>query len=97
MRPLPRTQRVAAILWVVVAVIVWNGVYDLVLVRGIKETLFRTALFDAGRAPAPDLRRLMDVAVFNAAWISTVWASALLLAGLLTIRLVGRDSEGHER
>ena len=96
MRPLPRAQRVAAILWVVVSIVVWNGVYDLVLVRGIKETLFRAALFDAGRAPAPDLRHLMDVAVFNATWISTAWASALLLAGLFTIRFLGRNAERRE-
>ena len=97
MRPLPRAQRVAAILWIVVSVVVWNGVYDLVLVRGIKETLLYTALFDAGRGSAPDVRRLMDISVFNATWISTVWASAILLAGLLTIRLVGRDAAGPER
>ena len=47
MRKLERAERVAAGLWLVLAVVVWNGVYDLLLTRGIKDYLLRDALHGA--------------------------------------------------
>ena len=93
MRPLPRSHRRATILWLIVAVVVWNGIYDMMLKRGIKEYLFRAALFDAGRGAAPSIAGIMDKTVFDATWIATVWACSILIAGLFTIRIVGRGCE----
>jgi hypothetical protein len=69
-------------------VVVWNGLYDLLLARSTQTYLFRQALHQAGRGPWLDLTTAMDVAVRDAAWVSTLWASILLLAGLITIRLL---------
>jgi hypothetical protein len=85
-----RRQRVAVGLWAVVAVVVWNGVYDMTVTRGVKEYLFRTALHEAGRGPRMSMAAVMDVAVHDAVWIATLWTSVILLAGLCTIRLVAR-------
>ena len=88
MRRLPPAERTALWLWVIVAVVVWNGLYDILLTRGANEFLFRAALYQAGRGPAPSMSHLMDLTVQNAIWISTVWAGMILLAGLVTIRLL---------
>lgn len=93
MRPLGRPQRIAVALWVIVGIVVWNGVYDLMLVRGIKEFLFRDALYEAGRGPHTPIAAVMDAAVFDAVWISTLWASGIVLAGLFTIRLLSREQQ----
>lgn len=88
MQPLGRPQRMAVALWVIVAVVVWNGVYDLLVGQGIKEFLFREALYHAGRGPQVSVASVMDSYVFYATWVSTVWASVIMLAGLFTIKLL---------
>jgi hypothetical protein len=88
MTGLGRRERIAVYLWLAVAVVVWNGLYDLLLARSTQTYLFRQALHQAGLGPWLDLTTAMDVAVRDAAWVSTLWASILLLAGLITIRLL---------
>ena len=88
MTGLGRRERIAVCLWLAVAVVVWNGLYDLLLARSTQTYLFRQALHQAGRGPWLDLSTAMDVAVRDAAWVSTLWASILLLAGMITIRLM---------
>ena len=89
MRPLPRAHTIAAVLWMVLGIIVWNGVYDLIVGQGIKEYLFRQALYRAGAGPAPSIGSVMDTWVFYATWVSTVWASVITLAGLFTVKYLG--------
>jgi hypothetical protein len=60
----------------------------------VKEYLFRSALHEAGRGPMIPMSEIMDVTVRDAVWVSTLWASLLLLAGLVTIRLGRRTREG---
>lgn len=88
MKPLGRRERIAVTVWVLVALVVWNGLYDLLLARSTQNYLFRTAMHDAGIAPAVDLTAALDYAVLEAVWLSTLWAGILLLLGLLTIRLI---------
>jgi hypothetical protein len=92
MKPLGRRERIAVTVWVLVALVVWNGLYDLLLARSTQNYLFRTAMHDAGIAPAVDLTAALDYAVLEAVWLSTLWAGILLLLGLLTIRLLGSRS-----
>lgn len=87
MIPLGRRERIAVGLWLIIAVVVWNGLYDLLLARSTQTYLFRQAIHQAGLGPWVDLTGALDVAVRDAAWLSTLWASLLLLAGLITIRL----------
>jgi hypothetical protein len=61
-------------------------VFEMMVVRGVKEYLFRAALYDAGRGPLMPIRQVMDPAIFDATWIATLWTSIVLLAALLTIR-----------
>jgi hypothetical protein len=88
MKPLGRRERIAVTVWILVALVVWNGLYDLLLARSTQNYLFRTAMHQAGVAPAVDLTAALDHAVLEAVWLSTLWAGILLLLGLLTIRFL---------
>lgn len=91
MQRLTRRERRLAGLWVLLAIALWNGVYDMTLGEGIKEYLFRSALHEAGRAPHVSIATVLDPFVFDAIWVSTFWASLVMLAGLLTIRAMRRN------
>jgi hypothetical protein len=94
MKPLGRRERFAVALWVIVALVVWNGLYDLLLARSTQNYLFRTAVHEAGQGPPVDLTAAMDAAVLYACWVSTLWASLLLLAGLITMRAMRQPLAG---
>ena len=86
MRKLECRERIAVAAWLVVALVVWNGVYDLLQTRGIKDYLLRNALHRAGRGPEVSMTALLDLTTIEAFWVSTLWASVILLAGLWTVR-----------
>jgi hypothetical protein len=86
MRALSRPERVAVAVWVLLAVVAWNGIYDVLITRGVKEYLLRHAMHEAGRGP--------DATVSEAIWIATLWASVILLAGLWTVRTFSKRTEG---
>jgi hypothetical protein len=90
---LARAQRMAVALWLVLAVLLWNGIFEMMVVRGVKEYLFRAALFDAGRGPLTPIAQVMDPAIHHATWVATLWSSVVMLAAMMTIRWVrpGRD------
>jgi hypothetical protein len=95
MRRLSSAERTAVVLWLIVAAVVWNGLYDILLRRGVDEFLFRAALYQAGRGAEVSMAHAMDVTVRDAIWISTLWAGMILLSALVTIRLLRRGSLGH--
>jgi hypothetical protein len=95
MQRLTRRERALAGLWIVLAFALWNGVYDMTLGEGIKEYLFRSALHEAGRAPRVSIASVLDPFVFDAIWISTFWASLVMLAGLVTIRAMRRNDSSR--
>lgn len=88
MQRLTRRETIAVAGWGVLGIALWNGVYDMVLGQGIKEYLFRSTLHEAGRAPLVSIASVLDPFIFDALWISTFWAALVVLAGLLTIRLL---------
>ena len=92
MTGLERRERFAVGFWIVAAVVVWNGLYDLLLARSTEAYLFRTAIHTAGLGPPVDLTSALDYAVIHAVWLSTLWAGVLLIAGLVFIRLGGRTN-----
>ena len=86
MRNLERAERIAVGVWLAVAVVVWNGVFDLLQTRGIKDYLLRNALHQAGRGPEVSMTAVLDLTTIEAVWVSTLWASVILLVGMLTVR-----------
>jgi hypothetical protein len=87
---IPRTsrERVALGLWVLLAVFIGNGIYDVLIARGIKEFLFRHALSEAGVAPAVPLAPLMHTTMLHATGVGVLWAGLVLLVGFATMRLM---------
>jgi hypothetical protein len=79
-------ERTAIVVWLLLAIALWNAIFEMMVVRGVKEYLFRAALFDAGRGPLTPIAHVMDPAVFHATWVATLWTSIVLLAALVTIR-----------
>ena len=92
MQPLVRRQRIALTIWIVLAVALWNGIFEMMVVRGVKEYLFRAALHEVGRRPFTPIGDVMDPAIFHATWVATLWTSIILLAALVTIRAFDRPS-----
>jgi hypothetical protein len=88
MTALGRRERLAVCLWLVIAVVAWNGIYDELLARSTQTYLFEQALHLTGQGPWVDLTTALDAGVRHAALIATLWAALLLAAGLATIRLV---------
>ncbi|HEY7497669.1 MAG TPA: hypothetical protein VH740_04120 [Vicinamibacterales bacterium] len=86
MKRLERRERFAVAFWVMAAIVVWNGLYDLLLDRNTQTYLFEAAIHQAGLGPPVDLTAAMDYSVAQAVWLSTLWACALLVAALATIR-----------
>lgn len=91
MRPLTRRQRVVVGVWVVLAVALWNGIFEMMIVRGVKEYLFRAALHEAGRRPFTPIAHVMAPAIYDATWVATLWTSVILLAALVTIRMLSAE------
>ena len=81
-----RLPRLALALWIVLGVALWNAIFEMLVVRGVKEYLFRAALFEAGRGPQIPIAAVMDPAVHHATWVATLWTSIVLLAAFATIR-----------
>ena len=86
-----RRERMLAALWVALGLLLWNGVYDMMLGEGLKEYLFRSALYEAGRGPRMTVAAVLDPFVFDAAWVATFWACLFAGAGFVTIRVLRRQ------
>ena len=87
---IPRTprERLAAVLWVLLAIFIGNGIYDVLVARGIKEVLYQHALSEASGGPAVPLAALMRTTVHRATGVGLLWAGLILSVGLATLRLV---------
>ena len=81
-----RRQRIAVVVWIAIAVVVWNGLYDLRITLGVRDYLMKAALHDAGRGPAVILSDAMHETVRDAALVASLWGTIILAAGLGTVR-----------
>jgi hypothetical protein len=81
---LTRARRLL-ILWLALAFVVWNGVYDMRMHDATRGYLVETALAQAGLGRGVDMRAAMHRGVIDAVAFSTAWALGVLLAGLVTI------------
>jgi hypothetical protein len=89
---LARARRWAIGFWIVMAVVVWNGLYDLRITLGVRDHLMKQAFHDAGRGPAVTIAEDMDATVKDAVLVATLWAGIILAAGLGTVVLISRTA-----
>lgn len=85
-----RVVRRALLFWLVVAFVVWNGVFDVLVERGGKEYLLAEALYELGRGPHMPVHEVMGRAIGVAARTAAIWAALILLAGAGTTLAVRR-------
>ena len=88
--------------WVVVGVITWNATFDLLVSRGVKEYLYRSAAYEARLGPPVTMDEIMQPTIRDGAVTASIAAGLVTLAGWATIALlVGktarRDREGRRR
>ena len=86
---LARARRWAVGLWIVMAVVVWNGLYDLRITLGVRDYLMKQALHDAGRGPEVTISDAMHETVRDAVRVASLWGVIVLGAGMVTVRLMG--------
>ena len=87
-----RARRWAVTFWIVMAIVVWNGLYDLRITLGVREYLMNQALHDAGRGPEIAISDAMHETVRDAVKVATLWGGIILGAGLATVRLLRAES-----
>jgi hypothetical protein len=85
-----RARRLAIALWMGMAVVVWNGLYDLRITLGVRDYLMKQALHDAGRGPAVTISDAMHETVRDAIKVATLWSLIILGAGLGSVTMVSR-------
>ena len=85
-----RARRLAIALWIAMAVVVWNGLYDLRVTLGVRDYLMKQALHDAGRGPAVTISDAMHETVRDAIKVATLWSLIILGAGLGSVTMVSR-------
>ena len=86
--------RLAAALWVVWAVVVWNVVFDRVLVNAGRDYV-RSAMAAAnGSGPYARIDDWMRPALTRALGAGSVAAGGVVLVGLVALRLAARRARG---
>ena len=86
-------RSIAAALWIAWAVVVWNVVFDqVIVVAGRRYIIAAIASADA-MGPFVRLDDWMRPAVTRGAWLATLAAAAILTIGFVTLRLATRSPQ----
>jgi hypothetical protein len=72
-------------MWVVLAAVVWLGMFDVLISRGVKEYLYREADHELGRGPSVTMPEIMNSTIQSAVIDCSVWALLIGGAGLVTV------------
>ena len=85
-----RAARLATALWIAWAVIVWNVVFDHVIVVAGRHYLNAADLAAQGSGAYARIDDWTGPAVTHALWIATAAGAAVLAVGLVSVRLAAR-------
>lgn len=83
-----RARRLARVLFVVWAVVVWNVVFDRVIVVAGREYVRAATLAARGPGPYARIDDWMRPAVTRGLWMATAAGATILIVGLAAIRYV---------
>ena len=81
----PRNVRRLLILWFAVALVVWNGVYDMRMHDTVRGYLLETTRAQAGLGRGVDMRDYLRRGRVDAIAFSSAWAFGIFLAGICTV------------
>ena len=88
-------RRAALLAWTACAVVVWNVVFDAIVIRSGREYLTLQALHQQGKGPAVTIRSVMDPGVARAARTATASGALVGAAGCLAAWLAARPRAGR--
>jgi hypothetical protein len=81
---------VAVALWIVWAIVVWNVVFDRVIVLAGRRYVYAAATAANGSLPYERIDDWMRAAVTRGLWMATGSASLVLIVGVVALRLATR-------
>jgi hypothetical protein len=90
-----RVRRAALLAWIACAVVIWNVVFDGIVVQAGREYLTIQALGRQGRGPSVTLREIMHPAAARAARTATIAGGAIGAAGILAVWASARLGAGR--
>lgn len=73
-------------------IVVWNGMFDILVTRGVKEYLYRTADHELGRGDAVSMGDIMGQTVSDAVVTASGWALFVGGVGFAALRLGRRNN-----
>ena len=79
------SARALVLLWLVIAVVIWNVVFDLHVSIGVRDFLRLSAEARLGDVPEPSMRDMMAWSRRQGAFAATQWALVVFGAGCLTV------------
>ena len=82
--------RLAAWLWVAWALVVWNLVFDRVIIEAGRDYIRVAAAASAGGGPYAKIEDTMQPARSRALWLASSSAGAILVVGFVAIRRARR-------
>jgi len=82
--------RLARALWIVWAVVVWNVVFDQVIVRAGRDYLGAVGRASAAHAARPNMDAYMRPAAARGLWIASAAGALILFTGLASVRAAAR-------
>ncbi len=82
--------RLAAALWIALAAIVWNDVFDQVLIDAARQYLFSAFASAHTGGPFLNMSAAMRPATGRALWLATAAAAPILIFGLAACRYASR-------
>ena len=88
-------RRAALLAGTACAVVVWNVVFDAIVIRSGREYLTLQALHQQGKGPAATIRGVMVPGVTRAARTATALGGAVGAAGILAVWLAARPRAGR--
>jgi hypothetical protein len=88
----------AVVLWLVLAIVVWNVIFDRIIVLAGRRYAHDAAVLFRTTHTYLHIDEVMRPAVAHGVRVASAWAGALALAGLLLIRLAATyDARRRER
>jgi hypothetical protein len=79
------TVRIAALLWLLLGVGIWNGFFDLYVSRGAREYLQRKLEYETGRGPEPSMHAVMGAARRDGLVMASIWSVLVVGGGWVTL------------
>jgi hypothetical protein len=90
-----RARGVAYGLCLFTAVLVWNGIFGLLVSRGEKQYLLDQARHELGLGPEASLPSRMEGTIHDGVREATRWAAVVFVLGAVAVRLGSRPREAE--